>query len=592
MPSGLIKFTASTALAAIAAGAASGAFALPGMPAGHPEVAHPNRTLFELIAAGIAVHRGDAAFAYEAWMDAAKNEKSADLAKLAWETAVAARNPERALAAAKVWLDADPAAFEARQTLLADAVEQGDASAVRAQIDELARRSAASETKAADKGNWLVKLIPGLVSVKSGAGLAAAVETLEPYAARYAKRADVQIGYAMLLGRTGQGAEACRRASAAAASVPNNHERLGEAADVCWQAGNMQEARSMLERYLKKHPKDSYVLLIFGRVEERLGRRASALDALERAMKEASSDERIAFNAGELAADLGDAPKTEKYFKRYIEMLRKESDEIDLSHLEVWLKLGNAALLQKAPERAAQYYSELRGGPFAVDARIREALALTDAGKPEEALVALREGREELKLDAPALMSAESKLLLELHRRPEAVALMQEAAKTYPNDAEVLYDAAMVEMDSNLRAEAEAHLRTLMTVSPLHVQGANALGYLLTEDNRDIKFARELLERAYRAQPLDPYILDSMGWLNYREGRYRAALEFTNASLKRLWDAEVAAHLVEIYAAQGKLPEARRALEALLKKGGGEAEPLAEKLRAKWRLDEAQGDKQ
>lgn len=60
------------------------------------------------------------------------------------------------------------------------------------------------------------------------------------------------------------------------------------------------------------------------------------------------------------------------------------------------------------PERAAEYYAELRGGPFAVDARIREALALTDAGRPEDALKALREGREELKLDAPALMSAES----------------------------------------------------------------------------------------------------------------------------------------------------------------------------------------
>ena len=85
-----------------------------------------------------------------------------------------------------------------------------------------------------------------------------------------------------------------------------------------------------------------------------------------------------------------------------------------------------------------------------------------------------------------------------------------------------------------------------------YIQGANALGYLLTEDNRDLKFARELLERAYRAEPLNPYILDSMGWLNFREVRYRAAAEFTTASLKRLWDIEVAGHLVEIYAAQGK----------------------------------------
>lgn len=581
MPSGLFKFAVSTVFAA-----AASAFAHPGMPAGHPEVAHPNRTLFELIAADIAVHRGDTGFAYEAWMDAAKNEKSADLAKLAWEAAVATRNPEKAIAAAKVWLDSDPAAFEARLTLLADAVERGDEAAVRAQIDELSRRSSETEKTPAERGSWLVRLYPGLAAVKPGSGLKTAVQTLEPFVAQYPKRADVQIGFAQLLARTGQGDLACRRAAAASAAVPNDHERLGEAADVCWQAGNMGEARSMLEKYLKKHPNDSYVLLIFGRVEERLGRRASALDALVRAMKQPASDERIAFNAGELAADLGDAPKTEAYFKRYVEMLRAQSEDIDLTRLEVWLRLGNAALMQKSPERAAEYYAELRGGPFAVDARIREALALTDAGRPEDALKALREGREELKLDAPALMSAESKLLLELNRKQEAVALMKQAAQTYPTEPEVLYDAAMVEMDSGLRTEAEKHLRALMTVNPQHIQGANALGYLLTEDNRDLKFARELLERAYRAEPLNPYILDSMGWLNFREGRYRAAAEFTTASLKRLWDIEVAGHLVEIYVAQGKKTEALRTLHELARQGGDDAKALVDQLAARWKLSE------
>ena len=199
MPSGLFKFAVSTVFAV-----AASAFAHPGMPAGHPEVAHPNRTLFELITADIAVHRGDTGFAYEAWMDAAKNEKSADLAKLAWEAAVATRNPEKAIAAAKVWLDSDPAAFEARLTLLADAVERGDEAAVRAQIDELSRRSSETEKTPAEKGSWLVRLYPGLAAVKPGSGLKTAVQTLEPIVAQYPKRADVQIGFAQLLARTGQ----------------------------------------------------------------------------------------------------------------------------------------------------------------------------------------------------------------------------------------------------------------------------------------------------------------------------------------------------------------------------------------------------
>lgn len=96
-----------------------------------------------------------------------------------------------------------------------------------------------------------MRLYPGLAAVKPGSGLKTAVQTLEPFVAQYPKRADVQIGFAQLLARTGQGDLACRRAAAASAAVPNDHERLGEAADVCWQAGNMGEARSMLENILR-----------------------------------------------------------------------------------------------------------------------------------------------------------------------------------------------------------------------------------------------------------------------------------------------------------------------------------------------------
>ena len=140
MSSGLFKFAVSTVFAV-----AASAFAHPGMPAGHPEVAHPNRTLFELITADIAVHRGDTGFAYEAWMDAAKTKNRLTLPSSPGKQLLQHAILEKAIAAAKVWLDSDPAAFEARLTLLADAVERGDEAAVRAQIDELSRRSSETE---------------------------------------------------------------------------------------------------------------------------------------------------------------------------------------------------------------------------------------------------------------------------------------------------------------------------------------------------------------------------------------------------------------------------------------------------------------
>ena len=554
MPKGSFSSISAAAFAAVVM---SAAHAMPGMPAGHPAVSMPDRTLFELIAAGVAIHRNDPDFAYAAWMDAAQKERNPEIAELAWQAAVASRQPEKALEAAKLWLRLNPKSEKALQTLLADAVERQDRKAITETLAKMDKDLSPEDEK---KGDWVARLLDVLGhTVKPGAGLLALTDAVEPYATRHSTRADIGLGYAQLLSRSGKANLACSRAQAAIRLSPDDPELLGRAADICWPA-DTAKTQALLARYLKRHPDDSLVLLISGRVEQRLGDRAKALAALDRAMKKGTDDARIALNAGQLAADLNDAPRTEKFLSRYVELLREESEEIDLSRLEVWLQMGNAALMQKAPERAARHFHELQGGPFALQARIREALALTDMNRSDEALRVLSDARAVLPLDAAALYSAQTKLLLELGRRNEAVKLIREAVEKLPSEPGLLYDAAMVEEEFGNTDAAEKYLSALIKLSPNHVEALNALGYLWADGNRNLKEARELLERAYKAEPLNPYILDSMGWLCFREGRLKAAAEFTSASLKRLWDAEVAAHLVEILARDGRTAEAERML--------------------------------
>ena len=137
-----------------------------------------------------------------------------------------------------------------------------------------------------------------------------------------------------------------------------------------------------------------------------------------------------------------------------------------------------------------------------------------------------------------------------------------------PNEPEILYVAAMLAQQAGHPDAATKHLEHLLEINPNHVQANNALGYLYTEENIRLKEARRLLERAYSAAPLDPFILDSMGWLCYREGKFKAAYEFTQASLKRLYDPEVALHLIEILAAADRKKEAESALRDFVKRNG------------------------
>ena len=566
----------------------------PVLPQGHPKMTHPDMTLFELLSSGIAVHRGEFDYAYTALSDAARKEQNAEIASYAWEAAVASRNSSRLLEAANLWLEFDPAAEMALQTRLADAVDRNDSTAISKALAEMdtalgvhtAKKTSGSKLRidnAKDQkavpGAWLSRVLRVFARTQKG-NLDTFSALVSPYVEKYENSPEVLIALAQFQQTAGKGQQACTTARRALSKSPSNAKLAGEAADVCWNT-DTRETRKLLKDFLTRNPDDPYVRLILGRVEQRLGNKRAAMAALELAMKKPKNDPRLYFNAGQLAADCADAVLSEKYFKAYVEKLREESPEIDLSRLEVWLQLGNAALLQKAPLRAASYYAELTTGPFASQARLREALCLSDAGKPEEARKTLQDARKTLPLDAPLFWSAEAKLLLEQHRSEDAHAVMTAAVKAMPNEPEVLYDAAMIAEETGHADAARQYLEHLVGLNPDHVQANNALGYLYVEQNIHLQKARALLERAYNASPLDPFILDSMGWLCYREGKFKAAYEFTSASLKRLYDPEVALHLIEILAVSDRKFEAQNSIADFVRRNGvtPELTKLAERLK-------------
>jgi len=104
----------------------------------------------------------------------------------------------------------------------------------------------------------------------------------------------------------------------------------------------------------------------------------------------------------------------------------------------------------------------------------------------------------------------------------------------------------------------ESDLRRLIALRPNHAHAYNALGYTFAERNLRLTEARQLIERAVELAPQDPQILDSMGWIEFRQGKLEAALSW----LQKAWairpDAEVGAHLGEVLWRLGRFDEARQ----------------------------------
>jgi len=102
-----------------------------------------------------------------------------------------------------------------------------------------------------------------------------------------------------------------------------------------------------------------------------------------------------------------------------------------------------------------------------------------------------------------------------------------------------------------------ATFKRLLDLDPNHDGAMNYLGYMLADHNQDLKYARELIEKALEISPDNPAYLDSYGWVLYRMGKYKDARKYLERAVELDTDPIMFDHLGDTYQALGKMEEAR-----------------------------------
>jgi tetratricopeptide (TPR) repeat protein len=101
-------------------------------------------------------------------------------------------------------------------------------------------------------------------------------------------------------------------------------------------------------------------------------------------------------------------------------------------------------------------------------------------------------------------------------------------------------------------------LKDILKARPDDPAALNAYGYTLADHNRELARARTLIERAYAAAPKNPAILDSLGWVLYRQGRDEQALPYLSAAYADDRGADIGAHLGEVLWQLGRREDAEK----------------------------------
>jgi len=227
--------------------------------------------------------------------------------------------------------------------------------------------------------------------------------------------------------------------------------------------------------------------------------------------------------------------------------------------------LGRIYYFQKAYQDALLWFGRVTKGVQYIDSQATIALIKSEMGDLQGARSILQTLRNEYPEKATRFYLLESELLMDGQHNKVLYDLLNEAVKEVPDDLALRYARSIAATELDEVEVAEKDLLFVLAKEPNNVNALNALGYTLASKTFRFKEARQYLTRALSLRPNDPAILDSMGWLNYREGHYEEALVLLQKAYQGSPEGEIAAHLGEALWMLGRQQEARQLWEEALK---------------------------
>ncbi len=220
---------------------------------------------------------------------------------------------------------------------------------------------------------------------------------------------------------------------------------------------------------------------------------------------------------------------------------------------DAWLVLGSLQFEQGQDKEAeaslARYVSLASQAPTDTSTRglsqaqTRRAALLARQGKMSQARELIQKIPANNADEQRTRVLAEVQLLREHRQWQVAFDLL---AANSGNDTDLVYEQAMLAEKLNQLDEMETLLRKVIAQNPSYYNAYNALGFSLADRNIRLPEAKQLIVKALTFAPNDPFITDSLGWVEFRLGNLDSALSYLQKAYKDRADAEIAAHLGEV----------------------------------------------
>lgn len=504
--------------------------------------------LYNVILGEIAGQRGQFTVAADHYIAAARQSGDARLVKRATQISLYSGDLDLAIASAEAWRDLEPESQDVLQVLAAFQLQKGDREGARKNLVQLLSMG---EYKTSTDYLKLARFFIRSDDQKP------MLDVLEEIAAEKPNDPEVLRAYLLLAIQLEQPERALEKS---ARLVELEAEPLANAllhVEVLKQNAKEEEAIIFLQGYLQRNPKESKARLQLARLYIDLKQYQSAREEFLPLYQEDPQDQGVLLALSLVSLQLDNLDEARKYLSSLT--------KIDAQKDRAFYYLGQVADRQGKSAEALDWYAKVLDEDFRLDAVIQSAGILNKQDRLDDALKLLRNQSLSGRQNQLRLYLGEVQLLLEAEQFQQALQAADRGISLYADSVELLLARSTAREKLNQLEGMEDDLRKVLELDEENAHALNALGYVFADRGIRLQEARELIAKALALAPDNPFITDSMGWIEYRLGNFSAAVQHLQRALEILPDPEVYSHLAEVLWAMGKKEEAHQTIQKGLK---------------------------
>ncbi len=498
--------------------------------------------MFEILLGEMYNLQGSTAKGYSLLLDVAKKSGDEKLFERAVELALQARSGEAALEAAKAWSASNPKSKSAQLYVFQIVLALG-----RVNESEPALQKLIQLTPKEDLPDMLRSIPHQYSRVENKSTAAQIVEhALESFKASKSVGATAWsvIGQMRLMAKNSDGSMQ---------AVVKGHAVDPKAMDPLWLAlALMEERNSEAESFLGEilKSKSNSISLDFKLSHARVHLSQMRLDEgiveLTQLVKEHPTYAKAWIFLASAQSEKGHDRESQKAWMSYLDLKQTQTDLPSLEVDQAYLGLSQIETKQGHWTQAMQWLEKVSNEKNSTTVTIQKAQILNRQGKSQEANALLESLPEDSAQAQRLKLMTQVQLLRDQDNALKALKLLKQAAQAEPENDDLAYEVAMTYEKLGLLSDMEKVLQEIISHTPTYHAAYNALGYSLTEHNQRLPEARGLIVKALELAPEDAFIMDSLGWVEFKLNHLQESLAILKKAYELRADSDIAAHLGEV----------------------------------------------